>query len=197
VSVRRSGFTLLELIVAVVLAGVVALLVYGAAGAAADVQERLWATRDALQSERTMRIAIADALRNARPPLAYRDSVFLLEDRTDPAGHPADRLSFVAAGGLPPLTADADWVVTIEPTPEGLLLAAVPLGFAAPLRVIARLPSITGLEVRVLSPGPGQSWGDRWALHTKLPRAVELTYWADTGAVGLPLRLVVPAGGDR
>jgi hypothetical protein len=187
----------LELLVAVVLAGVVALLVYGAASAGADVHERLWAKRDALQSARAMRIAIVDALRNARPALAYGDTVFALEDRTDPSGRPADRLSFVAAGALPPLTADADWAVTIEPTPEGLVLTAVPLGFAEPPRAIARLVGVTGLDVRVLLPGPGQSWADRWVQRTKLPRAVELTYWADTGMAGSPVRLVLPAGGER
>jgi prepilin-type N-terminal cleavage/methylation domain-containing protein len=194
---RARGFTLLELIVAVVLAGVVALLVYGAAGAAADIQERLWAKRAAVQSSRAMRVAIEDALRNVRPALRYGDTVLTLEDRTDGAGRPADRLSFVAAGSFAPLTPDADWAVTIEPTPDGLILAAVPFGFAEPPRVVARLAGVTGLDVRVLAPGPGQSWSDRWTLRTKLPRAVELTYVADTGAVGSSFRLVLPAGGER
>jgi prepilin-type N-terminal cleavage/methylation domain-containing protein len=197
-SARRSrGFTLLELIVAIVLAGVVALLVYGAAGAGADIQERLSGKRAAVQSSRAMRVAIEDALRNARPALGYGDTVFTLEDRTDDAGRPADRLSFVAAGALAPLTPDADWAVTIEPTPEGLVLAAAPLGFAEPPRVVARLASVTGLDVRALAAGPGQPWSERWVLRTKLPRAVELTYWADTGAIGSPFRLVLPTDGER
>jgi prepilin-type N-terminal cleavage/methylation domain-containing protein len=194
---HARGFTLLELIVAVVLAGVVALLVYGAAGAAADIQERLWAKRAAVQSARAMRVAIEDALRNARPALRYGDTVLVLEDRTDDAGRPADRLSFVAAGALAPLTPDADWSVTLAPTAEGLTLAAIPLGFAEPSRVVARLAGVVGLDVRVLPPGPGQSWSDRWTLRTKLPRAVELTYWADTGAIGSPVRLALPAGAER
>ena len=193
----RRGFTLLELLVAIVLAGVVALLVYGAAGAAAEVQERLGEQRGAVQSARAMRVAVGDALRNARPALAYGDTAFVLDDRTDESGRPADRLSFVAAGVLPPLTPDADWAVTIEPTPDGLVLAAVPLGFAEPRRVVARLAGVVGLDVRVLPPDRGQSWTDRWDQRAKLPRAVELTYWADTGALGVPLRLVLPAGGER
>jgi prepilin-type N-terminal cleavage/methylation domain-containing protein len=198
VSLRPSrGFTLLELIVAIVLAGVVALLVYGAAGAAADIQERLSAKRDAVQASRAMRVAIEDALRKLRPALRYGDTVFTLEDRTNDAGRPADRLSFVTAGPLAPLTPDADWAVTIEPTPDGLVLVAVPLGFAEPQRVVARLGSITGFDVRVLPAGPGQSWSDRWIQTTKLPRAVELIYWADTGVVGSPFRLVLSAGGER
>jgi prepilin-type N-terminal cleavage/methylation domain-containing protein len=191
------GFTLLELIVAVVLAGVVALLVYGAAGAAADIQERLWAKRAAVQSSRAMRVAIEDALRNARPALRYGDTALVLDDAVGDAGRPADRLTFVTAGTLAPLTADADWAVTIEPTAEGLTLAAVPFGFAEQPRVVARLAGVTGLDVRVLPPGPGQSWSNRWTQHTKLPRAVELTYWADTGAVGSPVRLALPAGAER
>jgi prepilin-type N-terminal cleavage/methylation domain-containing protein len=196
VSARR-GFTLIELLVAIVLTGVVALLVYGAVGAATEVQARVGAERDALQSERAMRAAIEDALRNARPSAAYGDTVFELDDEISPTGRPADRLSFVAAGGLAPLTADADWVVTIEPSPDGLLLTGVPIGFAAPPRAAARLAGVTGLEVRALPAGASASWTDRWSARTELPRAVELTLWADSGAIGPPIVVAVPLGVPR
>ena len=195
-SVRR-GFTLLELLVAIVVTGVVALLVYGAVGAAAEVRTRVAAERDSLQSARAMRAAIEDALRNARSAFAYGDTVFVLDDRSDASGRPADRLSFVSAGALAPLTPDADWAVTIEPTPDGLVLTGAPIGFAAPARVVARLAGVTGLEVRALPTRGGAPWTDRWTDGTTLPQAVELTYWSDTGAVGLPIRVVLPGGGPR
>jgi prepilin-type N-terminal cleavage/methylation domain-containing protein len=193
----RRGFTLIELLLATVLTGVVALLVYGAAGAAADVQARVGARRDALQSERGMRTAIEDALRSARPSAAYGDTVFELDDEIGPTGRPADRLSFVAAGGLAPLTGDADWTVTIAASAEGLLLTGVPIGFAAPTPVAARWAGVTGLDVRALPAGAGASWTDHWSARTELPRAVELMLWADSGAIGPPIRVALPTAVHR
>ena len=192
----RRGFTVLELLVAIVVAGIVATLIYGAAGAAADVQQRLSVSHDALQSQRALRATLFDALRNARPPQSYNDTVFTLENRSGGGGRPADRLFFVTAGVLPPLTSDADWDVSIEATPTGLVIVAAPQGFAQPSRVLARVPGITGLDVRVL-PASGRSWTDDWPQRNRLPRAVELTFLADTGVVGPPMHVLLPAGGER
>ncbi|UCF18608.1 MAG: prepilin-type N-terminal cleavage/methylation domain-containing protein [Gemmatimonadota bacterium] len=192
---RRAGFTLLELLVAVVLTGVVALLVYGAAGAAMDTQARLEAQRLETRSERAWRATLEDALRNARPARAYGDTAFVLEERRDAEGRPRDRLWFVTAGGLPPLTADADWEVLIEPTPQGLSLLAQPLGVNTPPRRLFGPREVTGLDVRLLSPLPGQpGWLDSWAFPRIVPEAIELTYWADAGPVGPPVVLTLPLG---
>ena len=68
-------------------------------------------------------------------------------------GPPRDRLSFVTAGGTPPLTADADWHVTVEATDDGLTLAAYPQGLATPPVTVLRLPGVTGLDAEILIPG--------------------------------------------
>ena len=189
-----AGFTLLELMIAVALAGVVALLVYGAAQAGLDTEGRLAVNRRRLQSARTMRTLLQDALRNARPAVRPGPPAFTLEPRLSALGEPADRLSFVAAGGLPPLTSDADWLVTVEPTPAGLSLTAKPLGVRAPTPVAALLPGITGLKIRVQAPGTVSRWTDSWAFLYIMPRAVELTYWTDSGPADLPLRVLLPLG---
>src|SRR5439155_8167949 len=51
---RAAGFTLLELMIAIALFGVVALLVYGAAQAGLDTEGRLAVARRRLQSARAM-----------------------------------------------------------------------------------------------------------------------------------------------
>src|ERR687895_232369 len=85
----RAAFTLMELLVAIVVAGIVALLVYGAAGAAIATQERLTARRAAAQTERAMRAVLTDALRNARSSTRFGETTLVIEDGATPAGRPA------------------------------------------------------------------------------------------------------------
>ena len=190
----RRGFTLLELLVALVLAGVVALLVYGAARAGSDTAARLSASRQQWQAQRAMRTLLEDALRNARPALRAGDAAFALHARTSSAGVPQDQLTFVTRGGFPPLTADADWRVTIETTPAGLSAIAIPLGVRTPERLAGILPGVTGLEIRVLAPSGGP-WSRQWAWPAAFPRAVALTFWTDSGPGGAALRVALPLGG--
>jgi len=192
----RGGFTLLELVVALVLAGVVALLVYGAAAAGADTQARLRERGLAQQEARAFRATLEDALRNARPARIRGDTAFNLDVRRDAAGRPRDRIAFITAGAFPPLTADADWAVTVEPSPRGLLLEAVPLGVAAPVPVVLRLPGVTGLDVQVLAMSRLREWTKRWVFPSLVPPGVEFTFWTDSGpGGGPPLRLTLPLGG--
>ena len=190
----RRGFTLLELLVAIVLAGVVALLVHGVITAASDTEARLSTSRRHWQAQRGMRTLLEDALRNSRPPTRAGDAAFSLEVRTSPAGVPQDRLTFVTRGGFPPLTADADWRVTIESTPAGLSAIAIPLGVRTPERLAGVLPAVSGLEIRVLPPGGG-AWNRHWLFPATFPRAVALTFWNDSGPTGAALRVALPLGG--
>lgn len=191
----RAGFTILELLVAITLAGVVAVLVYGAAGAGIETGRRLEESRRVLQRARAMRVTLEDALRNARPALRLGDTAFVLEDLQDMSGRPVDRLSFITAGGLPPLAAEGDWFVILAPTPEGLRLSAAPAGVRDATPVVALLPGVTGLEVRVQGLGAAAPWSGRWSFRSVVPRAVELTYWDDGGPLGLPLLVALPLGG--
>ena len=190
----RRGFTLLELLVVIVLVGVIALLVYGTAQVGVDTEARLVASRHRWQSQHAMRTLIEDALRNARPALRAGDPAFVLQTHTSSAGIPQDQLTFVTRGGFPPLTGDADWSVTIEPTPAGLAAVAVPLGVRAPARVAGSLAGITGVEIRVQAPSGGP-WLRQWAMPTACPRAVTLTFWSDSGPSKAPLRIALPLGG--
>ncbi len=192
---RRAGggFTLLELMVAIVLAGVVALLVYGAAGAAVDAQSRLEQRRLALRSARAWQAIVEDALRNARPAPTRQDTAFVIEDRVDAAGRPADRLAFVTAGSLPPLTADADWRVVLQSSGGALYLTAAPVGVDAPPRSVIAPAGVTGVDVRVLSVTREPEWIDEWRFPRIVPRAIQLTYWTEQGPLA-PVRLNLPLG---
>ena len=188
----RAAFTLMELLVAIVVAGIVALLVYGAAGAAIATQERLTARRAAAQTERAMRAVLTDALRNARSSTRFGETTLVIEDGATPAGRPADRLSFVTSGGTPPLTDEVDWRVVFESTADGVTLTGVPLGMSNPPHVVVRAPGLVGVDVRALRPGATAKWTEGSAAFAQVPRAVEITYWSDTAAVGPPARVVLP-----
>ena len=192
---RPRGFTLIELSVALAITGLVALLVYATADAGYDTKRRLDLSRRSLQSARAMRILLQDALRNARPAARIGDTVFTLEKRQGPDGEPADRLSFVTAGGLAPLARGRDWLVRVEPSSGGVAFSALPLDGSRGGRFVGRLEGVTGLRVRVKQPGLDTAWVDRWALPSSVPRAVELTYWTAAGPVGLPLLVALPLGG--
>jgi prepilin-type N-terminal cleavage/methylation domain-containing protein len=202
----RRGFTLLELLVALVLTSVVALLVYGSAQAGVEAQRRLQENELSLQRARTLRAILQDALRNVRPATRAGESTLVVVRGVDQRGRPRDRLRFVTAGGLPPLSG-SDWEVTLQPTPQGLKLLAAALGVRAPARVLGPIPGVTGLRVRlvradsdtvavpvVTATAAGDMEGGAGPQLAALPRAVEITYWSDSSAVGSPLRMAIPMG---
>lgn len=190
---RRGGFTLIELIVAITLTGVVALLVYGAASAGIDTERRVRARDAAGRAERAWRAVVDDALRNLRTASQYGRPTLELASGTDALGRPADRLRFVTAGGLAPLTPDADWDVTLESTPDGLAMTAVPIGVDAPARRVPAPPGMTGLDVQVVV-SADQGRLDRWPGYPFLPRAVAVTYWRNGAPAGPTTLVAIPQG---
>jgi hypothetical protein len=183
-------------LVSIVLTGVVSLLVYGAVQAARDTQERIGDERRSLLSALAMRLLLESALRGAQTTFLAPDTIFVLENRRIGRGVPQDRLTFGASGDIPPLSPGADWVLTLEPTQQGLRVMGSPRGVRGGNPVTALLPGITGLAVRVRHPDiVGGEWSHEWGLPSTLPEAVELTYWTDSGQVGLPLT-VSPALGQ-
>ena len=191
---RRPGFTLIEVMVSIVLVAVVSLLVYGAAQAARDTQARIADERHTLQRALAMRLLLESAIRGAQTALLAPDTMFVLESRVSARGTAEDRLTFVTSGDLPPLNPGADWAVSLEPTREGLRLTGAPMGVRTPSRTLALLPGVTGLAVRVRDAGGDRGWLEEWNFPEVLPAAVELTYWTDSGVVGVPLTVSLALG---
>lgn len=178
---REAGFTLLEVIVSVMLTSLIAVLAYGAAQVSFDAQARLGSSLTGVQGERATRQILADALRNAQPSRRADQPGFQLQ---------AGRLSFVAAGGAPPLDPDYDWLISIGPAGKKVEFVATPLGHAPAAEVRFPLPRVTRWDVRVLTPGAADWLGD-WPDGTHLPRAVEINFWNDSARVGSPLRVTL------
>jgi prepilin-type N-terminal cleavage/methylation domain-containing protein len=190
----RRGFTLLEVLLAIVLTGVVALLVYGAAGMALETQQRTGAAREELQWSRGWHATLPDALRNARPARIPQDTAFWIEHRIGTDGIPRDHFMFVTAGGTPPLTSDADWIVSVDAGETGIVMSAAPVGVVGPPVVASAPAGLVGLAVRVLGFTRESEWTDRWRFPAYVPRGVELVYWGRTGPVDT-VRLALPLGG--
>jgi prepilin-type N-terminal cleavage/methylation domain-containing protein len=174
----EAGFTLLELIVALVLTSLVVMLAYGAARVSFDAKTRLGAERRTLQGQRAARQMLADALRNLQPPLRPADPPFELH---------GDRLSFVAAGGAAPLDPDYDWLISVAPAGDRVAVIAKPLGNAPPEEVRFTLPQVTRWDVRVLVPGNTVGWLREWPAGSQMPKAVEMRFWNDSLPLGDPL----------
>jgi prepilin-type N-terminal cleavage/methylation domain-containing protein len=174
---NEAGFTLLEVIVALILTSLVVMLAYGAARVSFDAKARLGVERRTLQGQRAARQILADALRNVQPPLRPEDPPFELH---------GDRLSFVAAGGAPPLDPDYDWLISVAPAGGAVAVVAKPLGHAPVEQVSFTLPQVTRWDVRVLVPGNTVGWLREWPAGS-LPKAVEIRFWNDSLPLGDPL----------
>jgi prepilin-type N-terminal cleavage/methylation domain-containing protein len=181
---RRHGFTLLEVMLAIVLTSLIVLLAYGAAQVSYDAHARLGADLRGLQEVRALRELLRDALRGARAPQRPGDPLFTLQ---------AGRLSFVTAGGGPPLDPDFDWLVAIAPGAEGLELSATPVGRVPAIPVAIRVPAVTRWEVRARAAG-ATPWLSEWSKTSALPRVVAITLWHDATPVGPPLQVRLVTG---
>lgn len=190
-SVRR-GFTLVEVMIAIVLTGVVALLVYGSAQAATDVSARLAEHRHAIQSARGMRTLLQDALRSAQPAAPGEVGFRIMPGNR--GGLPADRLEWSAGSALLPLDPAFDWRLELAPTSGGLALAARPANVPGGAPVVAFLEGVTGVRIEAMARDGDGAWLPGWD-QDGLPGAVRITYWSATGQVGIPLVVTIPEGG--
>ena len=187
----RRGFTLIEVTIAIVLTGVVALLVYGSAQAATDVAARLAEHRHGIQSARGMRTLLQDALRSAET--GAPGEVTFRVTRATRGGLPADWLEFSAGGPLLPLDPAFDWRLQLAPTADGLILTARAANAPGAAPVVALLEGVTGVRIETLG-REEEGWLTGWE-SDGLPAAVRITYWNAAGPVGVPLVVTLPERG--
>ena len=187
---RRTGFTLIELIVSVALTGIVALLAYGSVQAGLDSASRIETYRRTSESEALTRSLIADALRH--PSDAPSGESFEIV-RTVESG---SVLRFVSRGVSGPLGAGQLWRVELAPSAKGLQFSAVPLEDALP-PISGSVSGLRSIDVRVLGAADDAQWQDHWESTRQFPAAVEIAFHDSRGGLsGSPL-LVATGLGSR
>lgn len=195
---RRAGFTLFEVMVAMVVTGVVALLAYGTARAGIDTNERLERYRTNVEAQAIVRALLLDALRHPAEGggTTMNDTLFVIDDQTSRSGLPVDAVRFYSRGVVPPLGASAYWAVTLAPTEAGIRVLATPVGTGDVAPVDALLTAVHGLNARALSRTADTLWSDRWDVAGRVPAAVAIEFLTEQGTPAAPA-LVVHAALER
>ena len=192
----RPAVTLIEVLVALVVTGLVVTLAYGTAQAGFDTDARLASYRDTSESDAVVQTLLFDALRHAVDGVRGGDAVFDLTDRQLADGTPNDSLRFSTRGVVPPLGTSGAWSVSVWSSDEGLHLSAVPESAApSPLSPVrAHLAGVRGFDVRIIGRGLAARWSDRWTDRDVAPDAVS---YALVYGEGLGPRTVVRRGLER
>jgi prepilin-type N-terminal cleavage/methylation domain-containing protein len=165
----RRGFTLIEVMIALVISSVVVLLAYATLRAGVDTQERVSDVRDASERAMTLRAMLGDAMRHAITG-DDRDARGMFME-TDASGR-AVQLGFVSRGITPPYGGAAAWRVALYSDTAGVSFSAAPLDAAqTPLRLHTRL--VRSFAVRFLARDDAE-WRTDWNDPTRLPAAIEV-----------------------
>jgi len=167
----RRGFTLLEVMIALLIGSVVVLLGYGTLGAGIDIEARVAAARDVDASTTAFRAMLTDALRHA-----------VSGDGSASGGLPIAttgtgktlRLSFLSRGVTHPLGGSDIWQIDLGADSTGVTLDARPANVAqTALHLTAR--GARAFTVRFRGRDDA-AWRDAWNDPTRLPAAVEVRF---------------------
>jgi prepilin-type N-terminal cleavage/methylation domain-containing protein len=176
----RRGMTLIELMVALVVAGLVTLLASTTLSAARDVEARVLSASDDGDSMTQLRTLLGDAVRHA--VIAESGGVRVV---LQPDGR-VQALQFETRGVDRPSGAGTLWTVTLRVDSAGTVLDADPVGDVRP-RLRARARTVHGIRAQFMAPGESV-WRATWDDATTLPAAVEVTWLARDGRhLGVPL----------
>lgn len=189
---KRRAFTLVEVMVALVVTGLVVSLAYGAMQAGFDTEGRLDAHRAGEEREGAMRALLVDALRHQVAGVRGGDEVFALVDRAATGGASVDSLRLTTRGVATPLGSSEAWRVALWLAGDTLQLRAVSLPGGVPVE--ARLGGVRAFDVQALGRGLASPWTNVWLEGDVAPDAIALSL---VHADGTTSRLVVRRGLER
>lgn len=191
----RRAFTLLEVMIALVITGVVVTLAYATTQAGFDVESRLDRHRDLGERDVALRAILTDALRHQVDGTRGGEAVFTVVDRAAANGASADSLQLTTRGMVTPLGASAPWVVSVWRSGDTLQLAGHPLdGASDAVPVTARLTGVQQFDVQALGRGLAAAWRGDWPEPDVAPDAIALSVGRADSA---PLSIVVRRGLER
>jgi len=181
----RSGFTLVELMVALTLTAVAAGVAGSTMMAARRTGERVEAHTQDNEADIRLRAVLTDMLRHAPPGEAASEPLLQLRREADGVV-----LEFLTTGVQAPLGTGPMWRATLWTDSTGLRLHAVPLRDASTTAEITlTVPQASALEVEVLElfrEGDPAAWRADWPVFQTRPSAVRLS-WRHNGETREPL----------
>ena len=190
----RRGFTLMEVMIALTVTALVAMLAASALHAGIDVRERIQRHRTTTEAEARATAWLATMLRHAPAPNAVDEPLLHIERQafTTANAENSDALTFLSQGVEAPLGAGEIWRVSLAVHDDGLHVQAVPANPASnriPLETV--LPHITAIRVEALDAhgGPDNSalWRHDWPLLRTMPTALRLAFTLRTGDLSEPI----------
>ncbi len=191
----RGGFTLIELMLALVISSVVITLAYGTVRAGTDTGDRASRVRSGVQARGAAREVLGDALRHVLPGVTGGFRIFELTDSVGPDGLPHDALRFVTRGVVPPFGAGEAWSVGVS-ADGALIIDAMTEIPREQGRFRAVLNGVHGLDIRVQPQGAGAPWRDVYDDAGRSPRAVWVSFVGPDGRPDGP-PLIVRLGLER
>jgi type II secretory pathway pseudopilin PulG len=172
----RVGFTLLELLFAMLLTAVAVTLAASTLRSASIAKERVTVHRTTLERESRLRAVLTDMLRHAPSAELVEEPLMQLDT---PA--PDDsRLIFLSKGVRAPFGTGPTWRVSVSASDSGLTLDAEPIGAAQnQTRLHTIVPNVTGLDVQLLERTTSTSrgaWRNDWPLAQVRPAMIALRF---------------------
>ncbi len=177
---QSAGFTLIEILVALVIASVVVSLSYAVLATAADTGASVEVAASDLAADARFRALLSDALRHPSQPAGVDAATFVVMHDAD-----GDHVTFASRGMAPPLGASGNWDVTIWSDAAGVRVEAHAQDPASPASVRASLPGASQLEVWTQDRAQ-TGWVRGWDRPARAPGMIALR-WRNARTPSLPL----------
>jgi len=194
---RRAGFTLLEVILALVLTAIAVAIASAALRTATVARERVATHRSTLERDARWRAMLTDMLRHPPSAESVDEPLLSIVPSRNPGVTGSGRLVFLSKGVRAPYGTGTTWRVTLDVADDGLVLEAVPIGASGETTTLRTvLADVSSLTVRVLEAREGQAsadaganggWRSDWPLAQARPAAIAL----DLGSPEMRPALVV------
>ena len=174
----RCGFTLVEVIVALAVGGIVILTGFGALATVRDRSEHAVAETSFMLEGATARATLIDWLGMARLQASELNAAFTGLDAVE-SGLPSDELTFPTRARTPLGTSTTVVRLLVDTdfeTPETGLVAEFVGVLGAEPRRMELVSKVTGMRIRYLPDVPGDvEWAESWVGQSELPRAIEIS----------------------
>lgn len=183
----RRAFTLVEVVVALVIAGLLALAARAVLVAGIDTQERLQRHATVTEGDARFRALVVQALRHMTDAPAVGLTPFVLRDTTIADTVASQTIEFYSRGLSQPAGTGAVMRIRLTPTDAGLTITAISANGVTALEGVA--PGIAAIHV-TLQDRSG-NWVAGWPLTLQTPAAVALELIPLRSAGAAPSPIVV------